>query len=387
MPNKILMLRKALAFCILILIVAVSAPDIRATTVVKDPTKKKGAGAPFQIRRGKKWGFMDRTGKVIIEPQFEAVNDFFQGRAAVLKNGKWGYINESGMEIIPFSFDGALDFTGEIAPVLVGRKWGYIDLNGRWIISPRFQAAAEMKDGLARVLHWERLECSRKTYTNENAPIYTFQMPTIMTAMMSGCAPLNGRYGFVDPSGKFAIQPSLQWAEDFSEGLASFGIQHKFGYVDAKGKTVISPRFESAANFSDGLAAVRLDGKEGYIDKTGQWVIEPKFDFAGQFSEGLARVLVSIGTKAGYIDKTGKLVIELQNEYGWDFSEGLAPIYNDNDDNGHRYIDRTGKTVLRLAKARWGFSDGLTVVGEYPTQVYVDKHGKVIAPYEVGSEF
>ena len=377
---------KALILAVFLLIVAVSAPDIRATSVVKDPTKKKGAGAPFQIRRGKKWGFMNRTGKVIIEPQFDAVNDFFRGRAAALKNGKWGYINESGIEIIPFSFDGALDFTGEIAPVLVGRKWGYIDLTGRWIISPQFQAAAEMKDGLARVLYWERLECARGIYTNKDAPVYMFQMPTIMTALTTGCGPLNGRYGFVDASGKFAIQPNLQWAEDFSEGLAPFGIERKFGYVDAKGQTVISPQFESAEKFSDGLAAVRLNGKEGYIDKSGQWIVEPKFDFAGQFSEGLARVRVSVSTKAGYRDKTGKLVIELQNEHGWVFSEGLAPIDNNND-RGHRYIDRTGKTVLRLPEARWGFSDGLTVIGEYPTRVYVDKQGKVIAPYEVGSEF
>ena len=48
---------------------------------------------------------------------------------------------------------------------------------------------------------------------------------------------------------------------------------------------------------------------------------------------------------------------------------------------------RVSDVRLRLAEARWGFSDGLTVVGEYPTRVYVDKQGKVIAAYEVGSEF
>ena len=39
------------------------------------------------------------------------------------------------------------------------------------------------------------------------------------------------------------------------------------------------------------------------------------------------------------------------------------------------------------ATSDWGFSDGLTVVGEYPERVYVDKKGKVVARYEVGSEF
>ena len=116
------MLRRTLLFCLLISIVAIGSVDVFATSIEMDPTKKKGAGAPFQIRREKKWGFMDRTGKVIIEPQFDAVNDFFHGLAAVLKNSKWGYINEKGEVVIPFSFDQALDFTGEMAPVLVGRN-------------------------------------------------------------------------------------------------------------------------------------------------------------------------------------------------------------------------------------------------------------------------
>src|ERR1700752_4421335 len=236
------MLRKTLAFCILISIAAIASADTFATSYEVDPTKKKGAGPPFRISRGKLWGYMDRTGKVIIQPRFGSGRDFFHGRAAVLKNNKWGYINEQGEAVIPFSFDGALDFTGEIAPVLVGRKWGYIDLSGRWIVSPQFQAAGEVSNGLARVV---------------------------------------------------------------------------------------------------------IDNKTGYIDKNGRMVIAPQFGI------------------------------------GWNFSEGLASIYDDHN-NEYGYIDQAGKIVLRLGRTRWGFSDGLTIVGEFPNRVYMAKQGKVLAPYEVG---
>jgi hypothetical protein len=30
------------------------------------------------------------------------------------------------------------------------------------------------------------------------------------------------------------------------------------------------------------------------------------------------------------------------------------------------------------------FSDGLTIIGTYSDQLYVDKTGKIIAPYDVG---
>lgn len=120
------MLRK-LSIVSFLLIFVLWSTQVFATSIERDPTKRKGAGAPFQIRRGKKWGYMDRTGKVIIEPQFDYESDFFHGLARVLKNGQWGYINEKGQEVIPFTFDSALDFIGEIAPVRVGKKWGYIN--------------------------------------------------------------------------------------------------------------------------------------------------------------------------------------------------------------------------------------------------------------------
>ena len=210
----------------------------------------------FKIRRGKQWGYMDRTGKVIIEPQFVAVRDFFHGLATVVKDKKWGYINEKGEVVIPFSFDFALDFTGEIAPVLVGRKWGYIDLSGRWIVSPRFQAAGEVTNGLARVLYWNRIECSRGIFTKQNAPFYVYQMPTITTVLMSGCSPMNPKYGFIDISGKFVVQPNFRDAEDFSEGLATFAIKdkvgYKFGFLDPSGNTIIAPQFEHVFDFRKG---------------------------------------------------------------------------------------------------------------------------------------
>ena len=379
------MRRKTLAFCILISIVAIASADTFATSYEANPTKKKGAGAPFRISRGKLWGYMDRTGKVIIEPQFRSVSDFFNGRAAVLKNNKWGYINEKGEAVIPFSFDRALDFTGEIAPVLVGRKWGYIDLSGRWIVSPQFQAAGEVSNGFARILLWNRIRCSGGTYTNRNAPIYAYHLPTLITSLTIGCFPENRRYGFIDTAGKFVVQPNLFDAEDFSDGLAPFTTKnksgYKYGFVDASGVAIIAPQFEDVQNFSEGLAAAQLNGKYGYIDKSGKWVIKPKFDFGGPFSEGLARIVID--GKTGYIDKNARMVIAPQFSTGWDFSEGLASIYNDKN-REFGYIDQSGKIVLRLGRARWGFSDGLTIVGESPNRVYMDKQGKVIAPYEVG---
>jgi len=49
----------------------------------------------------------------------------------------------------------------------------------------------------------------------------------------------------------------------------------KWGYIDNTGRIVIKPQFDEARDFSEGLARVTIDGKFGYIDKTGKYVWEP----------------------------------------------------------------------------------------------------------------
>ncbi len=55
---------------------------------VRDPTKRLGAGPLFQIRRGDRLGYIDRTGRIVIRPRFYDERDFFHGLAGVLLNGK-----------------------------------------------------------------------------------------------------------------------------------------------------------------------------------------------------------------------------------------------------------------------------------------------------------
>jgi len=64
----------------------------------------------------------------------------------------------------------------------------------------------------------------------------------------------------------------------FSEGLAAVKVGDKWGFVDTTGRMAIEPQFDFAAPFFDGLALVQMgteDAKRGYIDKTGSYVWKP----------------------------------------------------------------------------------------------------------------
>jgi hypothetical protein len=61
--------------------------------------------APFsegfaRVQQGRfpqtRYGYIDRTGALVIKPQFEIASDFTDGIAMVLVEGKRGYINKAG---------------------------------------------------------------------------------------------------------------------------------------------------------------------------------------------------------------------------------------------------------------------------------------------------
>ena len=101
------------------------------------------------------------------------------------------------------------------------------------------------------------------------------------------------KWGYIDKDGNWEIEPQLDVASRFSEGLAAVLIDHEYGYIDKSGELVIEPQFIKAGDFSEGLALVMVDNKFGYIDKSGEIVIERQFIEADDFSDGLALICIS----------------------------------------------------------------------------------------------
>jgi hypothetical protein len=48
------------------------------------------------VRQAGRWGFVDKTGNLIINPQFDEAASFTNGLARVKTGGRFGYVAPSG---------------------------------------------------------------------------------------------------------------------------------------------------------------------------------------------------------------------------------------------------------------------------------------------------
>ncbi|MDT8069199.1 MAG: WG repeat-containing protein [Terriglobia bacterium] len=131
-----------------------------------------------------------------------------------------------------------------------------------------------------------------------------------------------GCWGFVNGNWEIVVPANFKEARDFSEGLAAVLHNGKWGFLTKEGSFAIEPQFEEVNDFLGGMCLVKLDGRYGFIDYGGKLIVLPRFNRLNEFSEGLASA--EIDKKWGFIDRTGEIVIHPYFDWASDFHGGMA---------------------------------------------------------------
>lgn len=204
---------------------------------------------------GGKVGYIDRTGKLVINPQYDSLSEFSEGLALVCV-GQCDQEHWQGYRYIK----GGL----ETEPLEQTFKYGYIDETGKMVINPMFESAEAFSEGLAGVCVGHACYYSRPSDKPKE----------------------DGKWGFIDKTGAIVIPPQFKHVNVFHEGLAAVSIGDKWGFIDKTGKFVINPQYDSAREFDNGIAEVGVKAgrkpdsiidnyQYGYIDRNGKYIWQP----------------------------------------------------------------------------------------------------------------
>lgn len=326
------------------------------------------------VRKDGKYGYIDTSGTVVLEPVWDVIEPFCDGFARVERDGLYGYVDRAGNIVSDAQWNsGDVSFSEGMACVRKGDLFGFIDSAGNVAIEPQWDRAGSFSEGLAWVSKDGNYGFVDKTgklmgkLRWEEA--YDFSEGLALVCQ-------NDQYGYINIKGKVVSKPQWDDGRSFCEGFAIVNKNDLYGYIDKKGKVVSKPQWEQAEDFSEGLACVMIDEKYGFIDAKGKMVIEQKWDDGYPFVEGFA--LVERRGKYGLIDRSGNMVIAPDGEFGESFSEGLLCV-----DFGGRdgFIDVTGKVVIEpIWESAYPFSEGLALVKQHGQFGYIDKMGNITIP-------
>ena len=179
-----------------------------------------------------RYGYVNRMGKYVLEPQYEEALPFSDFLAAVKKDGKWGFINGEGKFVIEPRFENAFLFSDGAAAVEENEKWGFINRSGKYLVQPKYESAGIFRQGLAAV-RWE------------------------------------GKWGFISKDGEMVVPPKFDQVYFFSEDRSGAQVNGLWGYIDRTGTFTVPPKYAEALPFSQGLAAVNLGGHREDNEFTG----------------------------------------------------------------------------------------------------------------------
>lgn len=241
-----------------------------------------------------KAGFMDSSGRVVIEPIFDDADKFDNSTLAKVKIGsKWGFIDSTGRIAIPPQFENVSRFGADgTALAKVDGLYGFIDEKGNWLIKPIW----------------------------ENAWQFSKAGDDIWLAAVSK----NGVWGYINRWGKLVIPLSFKNAWFFSQnGMAPAKSKDQWGFINVEGKFVVEPRFDQVSwNFDkSGIAAASRGDKWGYIDATGSTTINFDYDMVSWFFGPNGETVVSKNDKDGYIDAKGNPLTPITFDYASNFND------------------------------------------------------------------
>ena len=158
------------------------------------------ASETISVKKGGKWGLLDKQGNVLCEPLYNDISNFQNGTAVAHLDNKAMLINTNGEVVKIYDYNQVERLPNGYAKVQQNNKWGFINPDGEEIVSPQF----------------DDIHISSKEDIGEIR--------------------VGRKLGFITTEGKVICPAKYDKTLSFSEGIAAVKFNHKWGLINERVK-------------------------------------------------------------------------------------------------------------------------------------------------------
>jgi len=320
------------------------------------------------VKLNDKWTYINKHGECVLH-SYELARSFQNGLAAVQKNGNWHFIDREGRTVNQIGFTHCLDYNHGLAVIKLNGKFGAIDTDGNLVIKNKYTLLDDFSEGFARVKIKNRFGFISLDDVFIVDPIYS---SAESFSENRAAVKFKNSWGFINSRNEIVVPFSFDFTSiGYKEGFCFVGKNNKIGVIDMNGNTKVPFVFKSGLagnceySFKNGYAYVSLDQQFGKVSGEGYLVEKKSSDFFNSTFgfEDYAKWLKTVSDKTnyfGFIDTNGKVIVPFIYNHAWSFNDGLAPVFTN---EGAGYVNTTGDiTIPLIYRDATPFKDGYAVV-------------------------
>jgi hypothetical protein len=243
---------------------------------------------------GEKWGIIDKSGKEIIPIKYDGIGVYKpqgnnypfkdipcddledlvrEGLIAIKVGDKYGFVDKSGKVVISPKYDAVIPFVGGIAAVKRDGKWGFVDKTGKEIVPPTYEYPVIDYDYL-KMGYLPVVEKAGK-YSTPFGGEYDFLVHVDSNLFL---AKKGGKWGLIDKKNREVLSFKYDDLSHLHKDLFVYSERDKYGVVSLKRGVIVQPRYDKIFYAGEGIIGFVLNNKVGFMDTLGNIIFQPKYD-------------------------------------------------------------------------------------------------------------
>lgn len=192
---------------------------------------------------GDKSGYVRRDGKLMIEPKYKVLGDYTDYTIASENGSGFGYLSKTGDVLIPFEYDKTSAFNDGYASVCKQNKWYVIDSKNNVTLTTDMDYLGVYSEGLIPAMKGGK--AGFISLDGKEAMPFNYEMVSSVHKGKFNYKE-NGKWGIKDAKGTVLLAPAY---EDLSNFYDEFGNKilanaGKFGLLNFEEKEILSPTFD-----------------------------------------------------------------------------------------------------------------------------------------------